>query len=228
MLRTFSPGCCKPFNRKQLPPFSRNHIQLGQGLLFRRGVFSCSKSVRWFGGAGALPCSWLPPRLPRLRRSFPFRATYYNVEVLLNTDAQTLSAQAKVDFIAERVSKTLVVELHPDLRISAVRDSAGKTLNFRATTTNPSLWTSGFPTPPRPASKFRLRSNIPGPISSEDDSPTKGVRFASIDKTSAYLLLPARWFPLTDYPANRYTGTFKIIVPDTFAVAGTGKADPPT
>ncbi len=54
------------------------------------------------------------------------------------------------------------------------------------------------------------------------------MRFASVDKTSAYLLLPARWFPLTNYPSNRYTGTFKIIVPDSFAVAGTGKADPPS
>ncbi len=54
------------------------------------------------------------------------------------------------------------------------------------------------------------------------------MRFASVDKTGAYLLLPARWFPLTNYPTNRYTGKFTIDVPDTFAVAGTGKADPPT
>ena len=73
-----------------------------------------------------------------------------------------------------------------------------------------------------------LEFDYTGPISSEDDSPTRGVRFASIDKTSAYLLLPARWFPLTNYPANRYTGTFKIITPDTMYVTGTGKADPPT
>ena len=42
------------------------------------------------------------------------------------------------------------------------------------------------------------------------------------------MLLPSRWFPLTNYPANRYTGTFKIIVPDSMSVAGTGKADAPT
>ena len=46
-------------------------------------------------------------------------------------------------------------------------------------------------------------------------APRRGVRFASVDKTSAYLLLPARWFPLTNYPSNRYTGTFNIVVPDT-------------
>ena len=81
---------------------------------------------------------------------------------------------------------------------------------------------------PLPGTKVTLTFDYSGPISSEEDSPTRGVRFASVDKTSAYLLLPARWFPLTNYPSNRYTGTFKIIVPDSFAVAGTGKADAPT
>ena len=79
-----------------------------------------------------------------------------------------------------------------------------------------------------PGKEVDLVFDYGGPISSEDDSPTRGVRFASVDKTSAYLLLPARWFPLTNYPANRYTGTFRIIVPDTFVVVGTGKADTPT
>lgn len=160
-------------------------------------------------------------------RSFPFRATNYNVEAILHTDEQTLSAQARVDFVAERVSKTLVVELHPDLRISAVRDSAGKTLEFSRDGNDPLAVDIGLPDAATPGKQVSLTFDYSGPVSSEDDSPTKGVRFASIDKTSAYLLLPARWFPLTDYPANRYTASFKIIVPDTFAVAGTGKADPP-
>jgi len=46
-----------------------------------------------------------------------------------------------------------------------------------------------------------------------------GVRLASIHKDGAYLLLPARWFPLTGYPSNRFTGTFRLNVPDTFAMA---------
>ena len=61
-------------------------------------------------------------------------------------------------------------------------------------------------------------------MANEDNSPVPGVRLASIYKDGAYLLLPARWFPLTAYPTNRYTGTFRLNVPDTFAVAGTGKA----
>ena len=78
-----------------------------------------------------------------------------------------------------------------------------------------------------PGKHVALTFEYSGPVSSEEDSPTRGVRFANIEKTSAYLLLPARWFPLTNYPTNRYTGTFNIIVPQTFAVAGTGRADLP-
>src|SRR5260370_17558209 len=51
---------------------------------------------------------------------------------------------------------------------------------------------------------------------------------ASINKDGAYLLLPARWFPLKNFPSNRYSATFRLNVPDTFAVAGSGKASPPT
>ena len=77
-----------------------------------------------------------------------------------------------------------------------------------------------------PGKQVTLTFEYSGPVSSEEDSPTRGVRFASVEKTAAYLLLPARWFPLTNYPSNRYTGKFNLIVPSTFAVAGTGKADP--
>ncbi len=35
-------------------------------------------------------------------------------------------------------------------------------------------------------------------------------------KRRRILLLPSRWFPLTNYPTNRYTGTFKVTVPDTY------------
>src|SRR5450432_1625601 len=59
-----------------------------------------------------------------------------------------------------------------------------------------------------------------GPVSSEDDSPTRGLRLASIDKRGAILLLPSRWFPLTNFPANRYTGNFHITAPQDFAVVG--------
>jgi hypothetical protein len=160
-------------------------------------------------------------------RPSPFRATNYDVEVILHPDDQTISAEAKVDFVARQVAKTVLVELHPDLHISSVKTSTGQALDFERDNNSPLLVSVGLPGTATPGKQVTLIFDYNGPVSSEDDSPTRGLRFASVDKTSAYLLLPARWFPLTDYPSNRYTGKFNIIVPDTFAVAGTGRADPP-
>jgi len=159
---------------------------------------------------------------------FPFRADHYDVQALLHPEDQSISALARVDFIANEVSRTVVVELHQDLKVNSVKVPGGKPLEFERDRTYPLLLTIGLPDAVAPGKPVTLEFDYNGPISSEDDSPTKGVRFASIDKNSAYLLLPARWFPLTNYPANRYTGTFKIVTPDTMYVTGTGKADPPT
>ncbi|MFZ3216247.1 MAG: M1 family aminopeptidase [Candidatus Acidiferrales bacterium] len=161
-------------------------------------------------------------------RGFPFRAANYEVEVLLHPDDQTISGLARVEFIAQQPGRTVVVELHQDLRVNSVTLPNGKTLEFERDNNSPLLLTIGLPDVVAPEKSVTLLFNYTGPISSEDDSPTRGVRFASVDKNSAYLLLPARWFPLTNYPTNRYTATFKITVPNTFAVAGTGKADSPT
>jgi Peptidase family M1 domain/TPR repeat len=161
-------------------------------------------------------------------RAFPFRATNYNVEVIVFPDQKTISAEATVDFVAGQVARTVLVELHPDLRVTSVKTASGQSLSFDRDGDSPLLLSVALPRSATPGDKVSLTFEYSGSVSSADDSPTKGVRFASVDKTSAYLLLPARWFPLTNYPSNRYTGTFNIIVPSSFVVAGTGKADTPT
>jgi tetratricopeptide (TPR) repeat protein len=191
----------------------------------RRRVSACAALNAAFFVALLLPAS-VPAQVST--QGFPFRATNYEVEVLLHPDDQTISGLAKVEFVAQQVSRTVVVELHQDLKINSVNVPGGKQLEFERDNILPMRLTIGLPEAVAPGKTVSLVFNYTGPISSEDDSPTKGVRFASVDKTSAYLLLPARWFPLTNYPTNRYTGTFKITTPDSFAVVGTGKADPPT
>jgi tetratricopeptide (TPR) repeat protein len=157
-------------------------------------------------------------------RAFPFRATNYDVEVQLQPQSQTISAEAKVDLVANEVGRTVLVELHPDLHINSVKDSTGKELSFQRDNTDPLYVSVGLSDVATPGKKVTLDFDYTGPISNEDDSPTKGLKFGSIDKDSAYLLLPGRWFPLTNYPSNRYTGTFKIIVPSNFVVVGTGQS----
>lgn len=161
------------------------------------------------------------------QRAYPFRATNYDVQAIVHTENQTITGEAKVDFVAKQVSRTLLVELHPDLVISSVK-MGGKSLTFARDNSASTLVNVDLGESATPGKQVSVTFEYSGPVSSEDDSPTKGLRFANIDKTSAYLLQPARWFPLTDFPTNRYTGTFKIAVPDTFAVAGTGETSAPT
>jgi hypothetical protein len=159
--------------------------------------------------------------------SYPFRATNYDVEVILHPEDQTIQGQAKVDFVADQVAKTVLVELHADLHVTSVK-MGGQPLTFARDNNSPLLLTVALPSTATPGKQITLTFDYSGPVSSEEDSPTKGIRFASVEKTAAYLLLPARWFPLTNYPSNRYTGKFNLIVPASLVVAGTGKADPPT
>jgi len=158
----------------------------------------------------------------------PFLAEHYDVSATLDPASQSLSGVAKVDFRASEVSSIVRVELHPNLNVSEVKSSSGKALNFERDNMNPLLLNVNLPSAATANSTVTLTFTYTGPLANEDNSPVPSVRLASIYKDGAYLLLPARWFPLTAYPTNRYTATFRLTVPDTFAVAGTGKSLSPS
>lgn len=160
--------------------------------------------------------------------SSAFLAEHYDVTASLDPVGQSLTATAKVQFKVQEVSSTVRVELHPNLSVQSVKSADGKSLTFQRDNREPLTLTVNLPAPLPVGNEFTLTFAYAGPLANEENSPVPGVRAASINKDGAYLLLPARWFPLTNFPSNRYTGTFRLDVPDTFAVAGTGKAAAPT
>src|SRR6516225_9030895 len=157
-----------------------------------------------------------------------FLAEHYDVAATIEPSGQSLSAVAKVDFRAKEASSIVRVELHPHLNVTDIKNSSGRAVNFERDAANPLLLTVNLPSAAATNSVVTLTFSYSGLLANEENSPVPGVRLASIYKDGAYLLLPARWFPLTAYPTNRYKGTFRLTVPDTFAVAGTGKAGSPT
>jgi len=157
-----------------------------------------------------------------------FLAEHYEVAASIEPASQSLSAVAKVDFRSREASSIVRVELHPNLNVTKIEIAAGKAVSFDRDALNPLLLTVNLPTPVAANTTVSLTFTYSGLLANEENSPVPGVRLASIYKDGAYLLLPARWFPLTAYPTNRYTGTFRLTVPDTFAVAGTGKTSSPT
>ena len=161
-------------------------------------------------------------------RPVNFLATHYDVSATLDAIGQSVSATAKVELIATEASSNVRVELHPNLVVKEVKGPEGKPLTFERDNQNPLFVNVQLLTPVATKGHVTLCFTYSGLLFNEENSPVPGVRAASITKDGAYLLLPARWFPLTDYPSNRYTATFRLNVPETFAVAGSGKAAAPT
>jgi hypothetical protein len=161
-------------------------------------------------------------------RPVGFLAEHYDVSATLDSSRQSISAIAKIEFRASEVSSNIRVELHPNLIVSDVKTAEGKSLGFGRDSTNPLYVLVTLPTPVQAGGQVTLTFTYSGMLANEENSPVPGVRAAVIGRDDAYLLLPSRWFPLTNYPSNRYTATFRLNVPDTFAVAGSGKAGSPT
>ena len=158
-----------------------------------------------------------------------FRAVHYEVSAVIAPASQTLAVRANVQFEATEASHVIQAELHPNLRLSSVTDAAGKPLNYQRDSRDPLQVLVDIGNAATPGQKVEIVYDYSGSLPpNEDNSPIKGVRLAAITADGAYLLLPARWFPLTNYPINRYTAVFKIQVPENFKVAGTGKVGEPT
>jgi tetratricopeptide (TPR) repeat protein len=160
-------------------------------------------------------------------RNSGFLAEHYDLSANLDAIGQSISAVAKIDFKAQEVSSVVRVELHQNLEVKDIKGVDGRALSFERDNQNPLSIMVTLPAAVAAGSKVTLTFEYSGLLANEDNSPVPGVKLATISKDGAYLLLPARWFPLTNFPANRYTGTFRLNVPDTFAVAGTGKASAP-
>lgn len=160
-------------------------------------------------------------------KSFNFLADKYEVSAYVDTAAQGINAIAKVQFRAKEVSTNLRVELHENLEIREVKGPDGKTLSFQREADNPLYVLINLSSPVAVGQAITLTFTYGGLLANEENSPVPNTRVASVNKDWSYLLLPSRWFPLTAFPSNRYTGTFKLNVPENVAVAGTGKAESP-
>jgi len=151
-----------------------------------------------------------------------FRATNYEIHASLDAVGQVMNAQAKVDFTASQSSRMVEVELNQNLRVNSIRDSSGKPVSYDRDESVAQKLDVTLPDQVPAGGKVTLQFDYNGPLSSRINGPEQEVRLAYMGKEGGYLLLPARWFPLTDFPSNRYTGVFQFEVPGTMTVVGTG------
>jgi hypothetical protein len=155
-----------------------------------------------------------------------FHVSHYEIDATLRPTTQTLQAKAQVEFVADQASRDMQVELNPNLKINSLQLN-GQDVQFTRLADQPLNVAITLPNPVPTGEKVTLTFDYAGPLASDEGSPSKDVRLAYIGKDNAYLLLDARWFPLTNYMGQRYTAVFHLTVPGNFAVVGTGTSGVP-
>src|SRR5579864_5133059 len=76
---------------------------------------------------GLCACEARAQELPK----FDFQAIHYDIQTTLRPADQTITAEAKVELIAKTESRTILVQLHPDLHVDSVRLATdGRKLDF--------------------------------------------------------------------------------------------------
>jgi aminopeptidase N len=146
----------------------------------------------------------------------------YQIAIELTPHTHKIAARTKVKFTALEDINAAVFELHNGLRVTKVTDDAGKSLNPERITQDSTVRVQLSKPLPKD-SATTLTFEYDGTLDSADDSPVQGLKLASIDDDTSYLLYAGRWFPVNAYGINRFTATISVTVPAHMVVIGSGK-----
>ncbi len=146
---------------------------------------------------------------------------HYLIDAEINPDAQSLAATVQVSFIPQDVTSSVSFELNNALNVSRIVDGGGKQVpasrsqqDFKVTLNFPEALPKGQPA--------QATFTYDGKLSGQEESPVYGIKFASIQKDHAFLMYPARWFPINEYTTDRYTAELHITVPSGYRVVAGG------
>ncbi len=146
----------------------------------------------------------------------------YVIDAEINPHTQALSANVKVRFLPlDNDVSSASFELNNAFNLTRVVDESGHQIpasrsgqDFNVRLNFPAPLVKGKPT--------TLTFTYDGRLTGAEDSPVYGIKFAAIQNDFAYLMYPARWFPINDYSIDRYTADLHITVPSGFKVLAGG------
>jgi Peptidase family M1 domain/Tetratricopeptide repeat len=150
------------------------------------------------------------------------RVDDYQIEADLNPHSHKISAKAKVKFTALDDLSVATFELNNALRLTKVTDANNKPLSAERVTQDSSVripLTAGM----TKDASTTLTFDYEGVLDSADESPVQGLKLASINDDTSYLLYASRWFPVNGYGLNRFTSTISITIPQHMVAIGSGK-----
>jgi aminopeptidase N len=146
---------------------------------------------------------------------------HYAIQADVNPLTQSLTATAVVKFQPLEDAYSAVFELNNALNVAKVVDESGTSIPVARSPQEHSLRLN-FAQGLKKGQSYALSFTYEGRLTGEEESPVYGIKFAAIRADHAYLMYPARWFPINDYTADRYTAEIKVAVPAGFRAIGSG------
>ena len=146
----------------------------------------------------------------------------YTIDAQINPDTQTLTARAAIRFVPlDDRTTSLTFELNNALTISRIVDDKGQTLQSSRNASENTVRVT-LPNSLPKGQPAVITFNYDGRLTGSEESPIYGIKFAAIQNDYAFLLYPARWFPVSGYTVDRFTATMNVTVPAGFKVVGSG------
>jgi aminopeptidase N len=143
------------------------------------------------------------------------------LDAQIDPTAQTLNATAKITFIPLDNTSTVTFELNNALNLTRVTDVEGRQVAASRFGEDMSVRLS-LPQALPKGQPATLTFAYQGKLTGQEESPVFGIKFAAITPDVAYLMYPARWFPVNDYTVDRFASDFRVTVPEGYRVVASG------
>lgn len=137
---------------------------------------------------------------------------HYLINAEINQNTQTLAAKVVVRFspLEDNVANA-TFELNNALNLSRVTDESGRQIPASRSQQDFTVRLS-FDQPLAKGKPKSVTFEYDGRLTGNEDSPVYGIKFAAIHNDYAYLMYPARWFPVSGYTTDRYSAEMNITV----------------
>ena len=146
----------------------------------------------------------------------------YTIDAEITPNTQSMSAKTTVRFVPVDDNVTSAAfELNNALNVSRVVDDKGKQIAASRNQQDSTVRLS-FEQPLPKGQAVTITFNYDGKLSGQEDSPVYGIKFAAIHPDFAYLMYPARWFPVSGYTTDRFAAEMHVTVPMGYVVLGSG------
>ena len=156
------------------------------------------------------------------RRSNRIDVEQYTIDAEIAPSNSTFAARAAVRFtpVDDNIGSA-TFELNNALMTSRVVDEQGNQIPTTRNQTDSTIRLT-FAQPLPKGKPVTITFEYDGRLTGTEESPVYGIKFAAIHPDFAYLMYPARWFPVSGYTTDRFAAELHITLPAGYTVLASG------